>query len=237
MARCIARRIPFHPRNVLAVANVGKGDVAHRGGRSCPVPMLHIWRTPDDVTGLYLVLLAASSCPIRCRCDDKRLSGRMGMPGGACARQKGDKCSCLRKMLVRAEIGIDHHGSGEVGLRPQHGLPRAVRGNFHLVGQDRRDQCREESCCDQKIFHDHPHCLPRFSNTSFTTGMAEKTRWPTAIKRRAAPRNRPLRPASSALLGAIEIEGICATCPVAINALTAPGAGHAAQDRGAATNP
>ena len=135
----------FHPSNVLSVANVGKGNVAHRGGRSCPVPMLHIWRTPDDVPGFYLVLFAAFLIhPSGARSDDERLPGRMRMPSGARAWQKRHKCSCLRKILVRAEIGFDHHGSGEVGLRPQRGLARAIRRNFHLVGQHRRSECREE---------------------------------------------------------------------------------------------
>src|SRR6266446_4164918 len=81
----------FHPVDIPAVNEFLNGDMTHSVGRGGAVPMLHTRRRPDHITRPYLPLVAIPFLhPTHARCDDQDLAGRMSMPGGSCARFKGD---------------------------------------------------------------------------------------------------------------------------------------------------
>src|SRR5882757_4455030 len=81
----------FHPVHIPAVNEFLNGDMAHSVGRGGAVPMLHTRRRPDHITRPYLPLVAIPFLhPTYARHDDQNLPDGMSMPGGACARFKGD---------------------------------------------------------------------------------------------------------------------------------------------------
>jgi hypothetical protein len=75
----------LHPVDSFPVELFHYGDMRHRRGRRCAVPVLDAGRTPDHVAGSdFLFGLAPALRPAASRGDYQRLPKGMGMPG--CAR-------------------------------------------------------------------------------------------------------------------------------------------------------
>src|SRR3954451_8387146 len=74
----------LHPVDVLAVDNLGNGEMAHAGFVSGAMPVLYARRDPNDVSGLDLALrLIPFLHPAGSERDDQHLPRWMGMPSGA----------------------------------------------------------------------------------------------------------------------------------------------------------
>src|SRR5918995_3258881 len=104
----------LHPVHVLAVDLLLNGDMRHAVHGSGTVPVLHPWRSPDDVTGTDLLLLAAPGLdPPDTGGDNQMLASWVGVPGGTRTRCKGDLTSAGSGVLRRAEEGLHNHVAGE----------------------------------------------------------------------------------------------------------------------------
>src|ERR1700722_21004260 len=116
----------FHPLDELAVESLLDRDVAHRGSRRRAVPVLMPRRAPNHVPGSdFDDRLTLALRPTASGSDEQRLAQRMGMPGGACARLKGDArardTGGLRRGVQRIDANVSRKpdgGSLQRRLRP-----------------------------------------------------------------------------------------------------------------------
>jgi len=98
----------LHPGDGAAVDPFLDGDVAHGGVRRRPVPVLLAGRASDDLAGADFLNRAAFALhPAAAEGDDQRLSGRMGVSGGADARLEGDMATAGRAGVFRGKERID----------------------------------------------------------------------------------------------------------------------------------
>src|SRR5438093_12587345 len=74
----------FHPVHNLPVECFLNGDVRHGSCRRSAMPMLQSWRKPNHITGPNFFNRSTLSLhPANTRCDNERLTKRMGVPCGA----------------------------------------------------------------------------------------------------------------------------------------------------------
>src|SRR5260221_5286985 len=108
------------------------GEVRHRVGRRCSVPMFHAGRAPDDVAGPdFLDRAAPTLRPAKPERDDQGLAERVRVPGGTGAGLERDARAANARRLGRFEQRIHAHIAGEILLRSLLGLLRAVSPDFH----------------------------------------------------------------------------------------------------------
>src|SRR6516225_3605059 len=82
----------LHPIHVLAVQRLLGRDMNHGRGRSGAMPVLLVWRNPDDIAALYFAHLAAPALhAARTGNDEQGLAERMRMPGRPCAGLEADQ--------------------------------------------------------------------------------------------------------------------------------------------------
>src|SRR5665213_1097346 len=104
----------LHPLDELAVEHLLDRDVSHRRGGRGTVPMSMARRAPNHVAradlddGFALALRPSAASR-----DDERLTERMRVPGGACARFESHARARDTGRLRRRIQGINPDGAGE----------------------------------------------------------------------------------------------------------------------------
>src|SRR5882672_261778 len=136
--------------------------MAHFVGHGGAMPMLQTRRRPDHITWPYLPLVAIPFLhPTYARCDDQNLAGRMSVPGGSCARFKGDVAARRAHRRVRSKKRGQDNRAREILSRRFGGGPRAVRRDLHVLainGRTSEETERNGSCDD--LLHFRPSCHP-----------------------------------------------------------------------------
>src|SRR5689334_8173077 len=108
----------FHPVDGLAVELFLDGDVRHRRGGRCTVPMLLARREPDHVAGTDLLgRTAVALYPAATRRDDQGLAQRVGVPRGAGARLERDAGPGDARRVGRLEQRVHANRPGEIVRR------------------------------------------------------------------------------------------------------------------------
>jgi hypothetical protein len=108
----------FHPVDGPAVERFLNGDVGHRRGRRCSVPMPKTGRKPDHIAGPHLLDRSALALhPAEARRDDQSLAERMRMPGGAGTRLECDACATDACRIGCLEQWVHADRAGEVFCR------------------------------------------------------------------------------------------------------------------------
>lgn len=89
--------------------------MAHANCWACAVPMLHAGRNPNDVTRPDFL---NGGAPFLHKADagrnDERLTERMRVPSGACARLESDGCAAYPGRPAPFETVVDADGAGEI---------------------------------------------------------------------------------------------------------------------------
>lgn len=99
----------LHPCDRATVDRFGNGDMRHRILRRRAVPVFHPFRYPDDIALMHLLnRLALALDPAFALRHYQRLTQRMRMPRGACARLKGHRRTANASGCVGAKHGYRH---------------------------------------------------------------------------------------------------------------------------------
>lgn len=102
------------PIDDLAVLFFLDGDVCHGCGRRRTVPVPFVWGKPDDIAGMDLFdWTAFALCPSTTGGHNERLTERMCMPGGACARLERHAGAGHERRVRSGKERIDPDGAGE----------------------------------------------------------------------------------------------------------------------------
>src|ERR1019366_3120323 len=105
----------LHPLDELAVKSLLDGDVRHCRCRCGAMPVLVVRWAPDHVARAdFDDRLALALRPTASGGDDQSLTQRVCVPGGACARLKGDARARDTGRLRRGVQRINTDVSGEV---------------------------------------------------------------------------------------------------------------------------
>jgi len=112
----IVRRYLLQPIGGLAVFRFLDCEVRHRGRRRGAMPVLLSGREPHHIAGTYLLDgPAVALSPSQPCADDQRLTERVRVPGGACARLESHACAdhtggrrCLKQR-------VDANRAGKMG--------------------------------------------------------------------------------------------------------------------------
>lgn len=117
----------FQPVDNFAVALFLNSDMRHSGGRRSPMPVLLAGREPDHITGTDLLdRTSPTLCQAATGRDDERLTERMRVPCGTCARFEGNAGALNKGRIGRLKERIDPHGTSEPVRRS---LGRRLRAN------------------------------------------------------------------------------------------------------------
>src|SRR4051794_37999011 len=98
----------FQPVGCVAVELFLNGDMTHRGGRRCAVPVLLAWSERDHITWTDLFDGATPAlCPSATGRDEEILAERMRMPRSTRTRLKGNECASSARGVGRVEERIN----------------------------------------------------------------------------------------------------------------------------------
>src|ERR1035438_6030966 len=114
----------LHPVNNLPIELFLNREMCHGGRRRGAVPVLFAGSEPDHVTRTNLLNGPAFPLsPATSRCNDKRLTERMGVPRSSRPRFESDACALNQRRVRRLKERIDTYGTGEpIGRSLDRGL-------------------------------------------------------------------------------------------------------------------
>src|SRR5205085_731153 len=103
-----------HPLDDLAIESFLNGDVRHGGRRRRTVPMLQAGWKPHHIAGTNFFDWSAFTLRVTATArDDERLTKRMCVPRGACARLERDARAGSARRCVGLEQRIYSHCAAE----------------------------------------------------------------------------------------------------------------------------